>query len=76
MNYTFEATFWRGNALVNPQHGTKRPYAVLRKTRKKIWSMFEEYMSAIPCRVSSDVHEWCNDWETVSRTRSVKMHFR
>ncbi len=29
-------------------------------------------LSEVPCRVSSDVHEWCNDWGTVSTTDSVK----
>ena len=29
-------------------------------------------LSEVPCRVSSDLHEWCNDWGTVSTTDSVK----
>ena len=29
--------------------------------------------SEIPCQVSSDAHEWCNDWGTVSTIRSVKL---
>ncbi len=32
--------------------------------------------SEIPCLVSSDVHEWCNDWRTVSGTCSVKIQYR
>ena len=48
-----------------------------RKSREmKIWSMVEEYMSEIPCLVSSDAHEWCNDWGTVSGTSSVKIQYR
>ena len=29
--------------------------------------------SEIPCRVSSDLHEWCNDLDTVSTVSSVKL---
>jgi len=29
--------------------------------------------SEIPCQVSSDAHEWRNDWGTVSTNRSVKL---
>ena len=32
-------------------------------------------LSAIPCQVSSDVHEWRNDWGTVSRIRLVKIQW-
>jgi len=32
--------------------------------------------SEIPCQVSSDAHEWCNDWRTVSGTCSVKIQYR
>ncbi len=32
--------------------------------------------SEIPCLVSSDVHEWRNDWGTVSGNSSVKMQWR
>ena len=42
----------------------------------KIWSFAEESKSEIPCQVSSDVHEWCNDWGTVSRNSSVKIQYR
>jgi len=31
-------------------------------------------LSEIPCRVSSDAHEWRNDWSTVSKTDSVKLY--
>lgn len=30
-------------------------------------------MSEIPCQVSSDLHEWCNDWSAVSTRDSVKL---
>jgi len=33
-------------------------------------------VSAIPFRVSSGAHEWCNDRRTVSRKSSVKMRFQ
>ncbi len=32
-----------------------------------------EKMSEIPCRVSSDLHEWCNDLGTVSTRGSAKL---
>ena len=32
-------------------------------------------MSEIPCQVSSDVHEWRNDFPTVSNIDSVKLNF-
>ena len=35
-----------------------------------------ETKSEIPCRVSSDVHEWYNDWRTVSGICSVKIQYR
>ena len=30
-------------------------------------------LSEIPCRVSSDLHEWCNDMSAVSTRGSVKL---
>jgi hypothetical protein len=42
----------------------------------KIESVSEEHMSEVPCLVSSDVHEWCNDWRTVSESSSVKIQYR
>src|SRR5205823_7929087 len=30
-------------------------------------------LSEVPCRVSSDLHEWRNDWTTVSTSDSVKL---
>ena len=30
-------------------------------------------VSEIPCRVSSDLHEWRNDWSTVSTGDPVKL---
>jgi hypothetical protein len=32
--------------------------------------------SEIPCRVSSDLHEWRNDFSTVSTRGSVKLQSR
>ena len=32
-------------------------------------------LSVIPCRVNSDVHEWRNDWGTVSGSSPVKMQW-
>ena len=31
--------------------------------------------SEIPCRVSSDLHEWRNDFSAVSTTDSAKLHY-
>jgi hypothetical protein len=31
------------------------------------------HLSEVPCRVSSDLHEWRNDWTTVSTSDSVKL---
>src|SRR5690606_9998688 len=33
-------------------------------------------ISEIPCQVSSDLHEWCNDWSAVSTRDSVKLNWR
>jgi hypothetical protein len=32
-------------------------------------------ISEIPCRVSSDLHEWCNDLGTVSTGDSAKLQY-
>ena len=48
----------------------------LRKKRAKIESFLGVQKSEVPCRVSSDAHEWRNDWETVSGTSSVKIQYR
>ena len=61
----------------NPQ----RPYAsqLISTDELKIWS--EPYgdigsnSSEIPCRVSSDLHEWRNDFPTVSTTDSAKLKY-
>ena len=37
--------------------------------------LLEEEKSEIPCRVSSDAHEWRNDWITVSGNSSVKIQW-
>jgi|GEM_PF-1740936 len=33
-------------------------------------------VSEIPCQVSSDPHEWCNDLGAVSMRDSVKLEYR
>ena len=54
------------------------PFILKGKRRDKIESMvcIKEYMSEIPSLVILDVHEWCNDWGTVSRKSLVKMQWR
>jgi hypothetical protein len=34
-----------------------------------------EHVSEIPCRVSSDLHEWRNDFPTVSTTDPAKLKY-
>jgi len=34
-----------------------------------------EYLSEIPCRVSSDLHEWRNDFPTVSTIDPAKLKY-
>jgi hypothetical protein len=45
----------------------------------KIWSALHGDMgmdaSEIPCRVSSDLHEWRNDFPTVSTTDPAKLKY-
>jgi hypothetical protein len=45
----------------------------------KIWSKPHSDMgsnlSEIPCRVSSDLHEWRNDFPTVSTTDPAKLKY-
>ena len=45
----------------------------------KIWSEphgdVRNDSSEIPCRVSSDLHEWCNDLGAVSTRDSAKLHW-
>ena len=63
----------------SPNHGFQETNAVHPNRlcrRMKIESKLKEYLSEIPCLVSSDVHEWRNDWGTVSRTCSVKIQYR
>ena len=36
----------------------------------------QERLSEIPCRVSSDLHEWHNDWSAVSGSDSANLLFR
>ena len=38
--------------------------------KRKLW----EQLSEIPCLVSSDLHEWCNDCPAVSNMASVKLN--
>jgi hypothetical protein len=48
-------------------------------TESKIWSEPHGDMgnnsSEIPCRVSSDLHEWRNDFPTVSATDPAKLKY-
>ena len=46
------------------------------KIGMKIESIVKESISEIPCRVSSDPHEWHNDGWTVSTRDSVKLQGR
>ena len=41
----------------------------------KIRSNVTIILSEIPCRVSSDLHEWCNDLGAVSTRDSAKLHW-
>ncbi len=63
--------------LVGKPSETKR-YAPdhIRWSGMKIESIVEESISEIPCRVSSDPHEWHNDSWTVSTRDSVKLQGR
>ncbi len=60
----------------NPQ----RPYAshLTSTGEAKIWSKpygdIRNNLSEIPCRVSSDLHEWRNDLATVSTTDPAKLN--
>jgi hypothetical protein len=38
-------------------------------------SEYEEGISEIPCRVSSDPHEWCNELDAVSGRDSAKLQY-
>ena len=46
-----------------------------RKLSSKLADMYDDDFkkSEIPCRVSSDLHEWCNDLDAVSTVSSVKL---
>ena len=52
--------------LFNDGKGEEMVQAVWRHT---------EYLSEIPCRVSSDLHEWRNDFPTVSTTDPAKLKY-
>jgi hypothetical protein len=63
--------------ITNPQKPNVRLQRKLEKIEFDLHSDMQlTQISAIPCQVSSDVHEWRNDWRTVSRTRSVKIQYR
>ena len=65
------------SAIWNPQ----RPYAshLTSTGEMKRWSEPHGDMRAnsseIPCRVSSDLHEWRNDFPTVSTTDPAKLKY-
>ena len=58
---------------MNERTNVKHPTA---QARMKIESFLGVQKSEVPCRVSSDAHEWRNDWRTVSKTCSVKIQYR
>ena len=51
-----------------PATSRKRGEDMVRATWRHV-----ETSSEIPCRVSSDLHEWCNDLTAVSCNRSAKL---
>src|SRR5262245_18238756 len=61
----------RGRGGDPPHHGTDEPRR--HKIKSGLFGNTEELPSEIPCRVSSDLHEWCNDWSTVSEKDSAKL---
>src|SRR5262245_61416346 len=66
-----------GLGIWNPQ----RPHAghLISDDETKIWSTphgdMRTNVSEIPCRVSSDLHEWRNDFPTVSTIDPAKLKY-
>ena len=44
--------------------------------QKEVEVFLSKILSEIPCRVSSDLHEWRNDFSAVSTMGSVKLQSR
>ena len=70
-----------GRLLSNVAVGILRGHtpAISYDSEMKIWSKPHSDMgnnlSEIPCRVSSDLHEWRNDFPTVSTTDPAKLKY-
>ena len=72
-----------GNLFVQWQSEFENKHQDVLKNQRQSVSAIEEQIhslegriekgSEIPCRVSSDLHEWCNDLDTVSAMSSVKL---
>ena len=56
-------------------HGDMQGSAVQNKARFRS-AVLGNVLSEIPCRVSSDLHEWRNDLNAVSTRGSVKLQSR
>ena len=73
--------FVRSDCWISQYRNPQRPYAshVASTSDMKIWSEphgdMGSYLSEIPCRVSSDLHEWRNDFPTVSTTDPAKLKY-
>ncbi len=66
-----------GNHMRETHVAPQRPHAMLQhRLDEDMVQCRKETLSEIPCRVSSDAHEWCNDWATVSGSSSVKTQYR
>ena len=65
--YALKAYF--GCGVVRTNHGDRMAYRVRSKDH-----LLQKSISEIPCRVSSDLHEWRNDFPAVSNIGSVKLN--
>ncbi len=54
-------------------HGDMQGRRTSPQSTQEVWA---RSISEIPCQVSSDLHEWCNDWSAVSTRDSVKLNWR
>ena len=78
ISWTISATYCHSNMALVQTWWTRdqRQASDLSNERMKIESFLGVQKSEVPCRVSSDAHEWRNDWRTVSKTCSVKIQYR
>ena len=62
----------------NPQRPYASPLVHDRRDEEMVQAVRRrtEHLSEIPCRVSSDLHEWRNDLGAVSSASSVKLEYR